>query len=194
MYFSYMKDSTPPSIITVSPQIRMEPTAATHAAGLLQAVNENREHLEAFLPWVPFMQTVTDFENYIAHCLQLHQQNEERSFVIFYEDKIVGRIGLHHINNRDKNASIGYWLCKSAEGKGIVGSCCKAIIQYGFEHLQLHRIEIRAAEQNLRSRAIPQKLGFSFEGTIRQAEYVNGQWYNLALYSILKEEWIKHQS
>lgn len=183
-----------PSTITVSPQIRMELTDAAHAAGLLQAVNENRNHLSAFLPWVPFMQTEADFEKYIAHCGQLHQQNLERSFVIFYEDTIVGRIGLHHINTRDQNASIGYWLCKSAEGKGIASSCCRAIIDYGFKQLQLHRIEIRAAEQNLRSRAIPQKLGFSFEGTIRQAEYVNGQWYNLALYSILIEEWIKHPS
>lgn len=189
-----MKDSTPPSIITVTPKIRMELTDAGHAVGLLQALNEDRAHLAAFLPWVPLMQTETDFENYIAHCLQLHQQNLERSFVIFYEDKIVGRMGLHQINNRDKNASIGYWLCKSAECKGIASSCCRAIIDYGFKHLQLHRIEIRAAEQNLRSRAIPQKLGFSFEGSIRQAEYVNGQWYNLALYSILKDEWIKHQS
>jgi len=113
------------------------------------------------------------------------------SFVIFYNNAIVGRIGLHYMNLRDKNASIGYWLAKSAEGKGIIIQSCKAIIDYGFNELGLQRIEIKAATANQRSRAIPLKLGFTEEGILRQAELVKGEFLDIVLFSMLKNEWNK---
>ncbi len=177
--------------IKVSDNIQLQLTALHHAEGLLQAVNENREHLSAFLPWVPNMQTVEDFENYIRNCQALIEEKKELSFVIFYNDAIIGRIGLHYMNLRDKNASIGYWLTKSAEGKGIIIQSCKAIIDCGFNELGLHRIEIKAATTNQRSRAIPLKLGFTEEGILRQAELVKGEFLDIVLFSMLKNEWNK---
>lgn len=67
---------------------------------------------------------------------------------------------------------------------------CKRLITYGFEELGLNRIEIKAAVENLKSQAIPEKLNFKKEGILRQAEFVNEKFLDLTLYSLLKEEYL----
>ncbi len=175
--------------IIIDKDIRLEVTAAKHAEPLYEAVNDNRTHLAEFLPWVGNMQTVSDFLEYIQNCELLYEQKKEVSFVILNGGKAAGRIGLHHLNLQNKNAAIGYWLTKEAEGKGIITRSCERLISLGFEKLELHRIEIKAAINNLKSRAIPEKLNFKKEGILRGAELVNGHYLDLVLYSMLKTEW-----
>ena len=177
--------------IDINENVKLELTSAKHANGLFEAVNNNREHLSEFLPWVSYMRSVSDFEEYIHNCELLHQQKKEVSFVIRNEYEIVGRIGLNHINIQNKNAAIGYWLIKEAEGKGIITRSCEKLIRLGFTEMDLHRIEIKAAVSNLKSQAIPKRLHFKKDGILREAELVNGQFLDLVLYSLLREEWIE---
>jgi len=176
--------------IEIDKNIRLELTAAKHAIALYEAVNENRKHLSEILPWVANMKSVADFRRYIQICEMLYEQEKEVSFVILNEQVTVGRIGLHHMNLENKNAAIGYWLTKDAEGKGIITKSCKRLITFGFEDLGLHRIEIKAAVANARSQAIPQKLHFKKEGVLRDAEWVNDKFLDLVLYSMLRDEWV----
>lgn len=179
--------------ITVDEQIRLEVIAPHHAAGLLEVVNANREHLAQYLPWVGAMQTVDDFARYIQLCEQKTADKLEISFVIYRQDTLVGRIGLHHIQPANKSGAIGYWLAKTAEGSGIMINSCRKLIEYGFSVLQLNRIEIKAAVQNIKSQAIPQKLGLFREGVLRESEWVNGDFFDIVVYSVLKREWEKQQ-
>jgi ribosomal-protein-serine acetyltransferase len=179
--------------IKIDQNLTLELTAEKHAKVLYDAVDNNREHLSKFLPWVGNMQSVNDFQNYIKSCEILYLQGKEVSFVIISNDDTVGRIGLHHLDTQNKNAAIGYWLTKNAEGKGIITKSCEAIINYGFQKLELQRIEIKAAVENLRSRAIPEKFRFTKEGILRQAELVNGKFLDLVLYSILRSEWMENK-
>lgn len=176
-------------IIKIDTNLKLELTAAQHAEELFEAVDKNREHLSPFLPWVSNMNSVADFNDYIKNCEQLYEEIKEVSFVIISDEDLVGRIGLHRINLQNKNASIGYWLTKDTEGKGIITKSCERLIAYGFQDLGLRRIEIKAAVKNLRSQAIPQKLNFKKEGILREAELVNGTFLDLVLYSILRNEW-----
>lgn len=175
--------------INIQDNLRLELAAEKHAKDLFYAVDTNRKHLSNFLPWVDNMQSVTDFKNYLKNCALLYLHGKEVSFVIILDEQIVGRIGLHHLDLHNKNASIGYWLTKNAEGKGIITQSCKVLITYGFQELGLRRIEIKAAVENARSQAIPEKLNFIKEGILRQTELVNNKFNDLFLYSILNEEW-----
>lgn len=176
-------------ILKADNKLTLELTAQRHADALFQSVDKNRKHLSTFLPWVGDMNSVSDFNAYIKNCEQLYEEKKELSFVIISDKNTVGRIGLNNINLQNKNASIGYWLTKDAEGKGIITRSCKKLVTVGFKQLGMHRIEIRAAVNNLRSRAIPQKLNFREEGILREAELVNGTFLDLVLYSMLSEEW-----
>lgn len=180
--------------INIDKDLRLELTTIKYATDLYKAVDINREHLSQFLPWVPHMRSAEDTRDYIKNCERLYEQGEEVSFVIIADESIVGRIGLHHINIQNKNAAIGYWLTKNAEGRGIITKSCKEIIAYGFQKLDLHRIEIKVATDNIKSQAIPKKLRFTKEGILRQAELVNNKFLDLILYSVIKDEWIKNIS
>ena len=175
--------------IVVNEDIRLELTSAKHALQLFHAVDNSRAHLSEFLPWVDNIQSVQDFTDYLTSCEGLYQQKKEVSFVIFFKESIVGRIGLHHLNLQNKAGAIGYWLTKSAEGKGVIINASKAVIDYGFHDLGLHRIEIKAAATNIKSQAVPEKLNFHKEGVLRQAELLNNQFVDLILYSMLADEW-----
>ena len=86
---------------------------------------------------------------------------------------------------------MGYWLADGWQGRGIVTKCCIALIQYGFNDLGLNRIEIKCATGNDKSGAIAEKLNFKREGILREAEWLNGTFIDLYLYSMLRDEWEK---
>jgi len=68
--------------ITIDKQLKLELTSVKHAEGLYEAVNNSRQHLSAFLPWVNKMQTLNDFRNYIKNCELLYEEKKEVSFVM----------------------------------------------------------------------------------------------------------------
>lgn len=171
--------------------LSLELIADKHATSLFDLVSSNREHLRAWLPWVDSMKTVEDFQNYIYQCQQQHQAGSDYGYVISYNLQLIGRIGIHYINHQNKSGAIGYWIGKEWEGKGIITRACVALLQNCFTDLQLNRIEIRCGTGNQKSAAIPERLCFTKEGVLRQAEWVNGRFHDLALYSLLKEEWHK---
>lgn len=181
-------------MIKINERLTLELISDPIAELLFQAIDGNRAHLSSFLPWVDHMKVPQDFSNYILASRQLAAAGKELSYAIVFDQIPVGRIGLHNINTQHRHASIGYWLTKSAEGNGLILKSCKELIRYGFQKLKLKRIEIKAAVANHRSLAVPEKLGFTKEGVLRQAELVNDKFLDLVLYSILEEEWDKQLS
>lgn len=186
--YIYKKNSMP-DILSINNVIHLELSAEKHAAALFNVIDNNREHLSAFLPWVGAMHHADNMAQYFKNCVALIEDKKEMSFVIFYNNEPVGRIGLHYINMPNKTAAIGYWLSKNAQGHGIILQCCKKIIELGFNELGLHRLELKAAVKNTRSLAVPAKLNFKQEGIMREAEFVNGEYVDLVLFSLLRHEW-----
>ena len=101
---------------------------------------------------------------------------------------LVGMVSLHNINYIMHTAAIGYWLDEDNVGRGIITDAVKTMIRYAFDELAINRIEIRAAVGNIKSRAIPERLGFRQEGILRQAECVNGIFMDMAVYVLLKSD------
>ena len=66
---------------------------------------------------------------------------------------------------------------------------CRTLVTTAFKDLGLHRVEIRVVTENNRSRAIPEKLGFTREGVLRQAALLYNRYHDLEIYSMLKDEW-----
>jgi len=181
---------TPLSTITTN-EVVLEPTNPSHAADLFRLVDQNRKHLGKWFPWVDAMQSVGDFEAYIDRCEQQHKAGTDYSYVIKNEGRVVGRIGIHYINQYNQFGAIGYWIGESFSGKGIVTKACQSLIRFCFEEAGLNRIEIKCATGNRRSAAVAERLGFRQEGIMREAEWVNGEFLDLNLYSLLKSEWLK---
>ena len=97
-------------------------------------------------------------------------------------------IGCHGIDRPNRSTSIGYWLDASHQGRGIMTTSCRVIINHAFRNLELHRVVIRCATENHRSRAIPERLGFTLEGVDRQAEWLYDHFVDLARYGLLRTD------
>jgi ribosomal-protein-serine acetyltransferase len=102
---------------------------------------------------------------------------------------MVGGIGFHSLNWSAQKVEIGYWLAASMQGKGLMTKATVALITYAFQELMLNKVEIHCATGNMRSRAIPERLGFTQEGVIREAEWLYDHYVDLVVYGMLAREW-----
>jgi ribosomal-protein-serine acetyltransferase len=99
-----------------------------------------------------------------------------------------GVCGFHPFDITNKISSIGYWLSHAYLERGIMTLSVKALLEAGFREYGLNRIEIACATGNARSRAIPERLEFKFEGVIREREYLYDRYVDHAIYSMLASE------
>lgn len=160
-----------------------------HSDELYRLVNTNRDHLRVWLPWVDSMTSSFQYHSIIPTWLKQFADNLGFNTGIRYRGKLVGAIGFHHIDWHNSQTSMGYYLSEEAQGHGIMTRAVQALMNYAFFELGLHRIEVRCGEQNVKSRAIPERLGFVQEGVIRDGERLNGKFHNLVVYSMLSSEW-----
>ena len=159
------------------------------AEDLFALIDANRSYLMQWLSWLTTTQTVDDVRHFIRLTRERFYDNQGFAAAIVYQHTLVGVISLHAINWRDRHSSIGYWLADPSPGQGIITTSCQAVIRYAFDTLALNRIAIFCASQNLRSQAVPQRLGFTHEGTLRDAQWLYDQFVDHEVYSLLSGEW-----
>lgn len=114
---------------------------------------------------------------------------DNKQFIICFESEPVGLIGFRDTDLANMKTEIGYWLSQNAQGKGIITQSATAILKYAFDEMGINRVQIRAEIENIKSRNIPERLGFSFEGIQREGEMSpDRNFLNVAVYSLLKKE------
>lgn len=105
-------------------------------------------------------------------------------------DNILGLISLVSIDYVNQSAELHIMIGdKKNQGKGIGTFAVDAMLQHAFYNMNLRRIELTVLENNDRAKHLYEKIGFVQEGVKRMARYKNGEFVNMLLYSILKEEY-----
>jgi ribosomal-protein-serine acetyltransferase len=132
---------------------------------------------------------VDDVRNFITQAIEQMESNQGPTAGVWADGRLVGCIGCHPIDWPNRNCSIGYWLAADYVGRGLMTRCCAVLLEYLFGELGLHRVEIRCGTGNRRSRAIPERLGFTREGIARHGQWVNDRWLDLDIWSLLEDEW-----
>lgn len=106
------------------------------------------------------------------------------------DDKLIGSAGFYKwIQPERYQAEMGYDLNPAFWGMGIMAEALGAIIQYGFDQMGLHRIEVLISHHNKRSQTLIRRLGFKREGVLRDHYFVEGRFSDDVIFSLLKEEW-----
>jgi ribosomal-protein-serine acetyltransferase len=160
-----------------------------HADELYGLTDANRDHLREWLPWVDSTRSLEDTKAFINAMQKQTAENNGFQTAILFKERIAGVVGHHRIDWASRNTSLGYWLAKEHEGQGIMTRSCRAYVSHAFQTLGLNRVEIRCAVANHKSCAIPERLGFSLEGTLRQAEWLYDHFVDHSVYGILAPEW-----
>jgi ribosomal-protein-alanine N-acetyltransferase len=91
-------------------------------------------------------------------------------------------------------AELGYVLSREYWGRGLMSEAVRAVIRFGFERLELNRLEARCIAENVASARVMEKAGMSYEGTLREREFIKGAYRDMKLYSILRREYRARRS
>jgi ribosomal-protein-serine acetyltransferase len=97
---------------------------------------------------------------------------------------LVRRIPFNDIERTNRCATIGYWLARSYTSRGFMTAAVKALINQGFQQLELNRIQARVATGNHISQAVCNRLGLKSEGILRQAEWLYDHYVDLTMNSV----------
>ena len=177
-----------PAHLKVTDEIELRLVAEQHAQELFNLTDVNRQHLRKWLPWLDQTHSVTDTLAFIASCSRQFSENGGFQAGIWFKDHLCGMIGHHGIDRSNRTTSMGYWLDASHQGKGIMTASCRVMINHAFRELDLHRVVIRCATENRRSRAIPERLAFALEGVARQSEWLYDHFVDIANYGLLRTD------
>jgi len=159
------------------------------ADAVFAAVGRNREYLRQWLPWVDQTHSADDIRQFVSRASAQFEAGLGPSAGIWLDGALVGSIGCHPIELANRSCSLGYWIVAGLQGKGVVTRCCSNLMTHLFNNMALHRVEIRCGTGNARSCAIPRRLGFTLEGVLREAQWVNDRWVDLEVWSMLEHDW-----
>lgn len=167
----------------------LRPLGPTDAPLLFETIEKNRAHLDPWLRWSGRVRSEADAAAHIARFTEMLARDDGFHAGMWHEDRLIGGTIAHFVNHESRKTEIGYWLVADAVGHGYVGRACRAVIDNLFRHYELHRIEIQCATDNVRSRAVAERLGFVLEGIKRESDWLTTRFADHALYSLLRKEW-----
>ena len=104
-------------------------------------------------------------------------------FLIFEQGEVAGVISFNQIEPLNRAAYIGYWLDEDHQGKGILSQALQALIQHYAQRQEIRRFVIKCRVDNVKSNQVALRNGFQLEGCLRQAEFLNGDYYDVNLYA-----------
>lgn len=128
------------------------------------------------------------FENKYYQNLEKNQLPSGYGIALKGENRIIGSCDFNH-RHEDDVFEIGYILHPDYWGQGYMVEAVSALIEVGFNLLDLHKIELRCYDYNQQSRRIAEKLHFTLEGTIRDRKDVQGNRCAELVYGLFKSEW-----
>ncbi|MBP4046818.1 Protein N-acetyltransferase, RimJ/RimL family [Chromobacterium violaceum] len=165
------------------------PEPARDAARVYALIERHRATLSQWMAGIVRPRSAADTEAFLWSQAEGNEEGRCAHRVILVDGEIAGICSLHGINAAHRYARLGYWLADSHVGRGVMSRALALLMRYAFEELGLHRLELGCAPENLRSCRVAERLGFRLEGELRDAQFLNGRFWNMRCYGLLADEW-----
>jgi ribosomal-protein-serine acetyltransferase len=159
-----------------------------HAQAMTDLIVRNQARLARWEPWAEQPATLESTRAYIRSALEDFIHGRQISTIIAVDGRFVGRCGMR-INTFAGSGDIGYWIDSDFEGQGIISRSARALISSCVAELGLTRIDLRTSVENKRSRAVAERLGFTFEGILPGGLRFKHRADDVALYGVTAERW-----
>lgn len=158
------------------------------AAIMFKEIDSDRERLRQWLPWADKTLSIEDSKRNLEICLSSWENSTLFDYGFYdHAGNFLGRGGLHSLDWSIPKAEFGYWMTKRGEGKGYVSEALRAIekvfFQMGFE-----RLEVRCDPLNVRSAAVPRRLGYRLEAILSREARHNGKLRDTMVWAKLKND------
>ena len=174
--------------IVISTELLLDRIELRDASTIFNAIDQNRDHLGRWLPFVHYTKAIKDSEAFIRTIISQRDESLNELYTIWFKGDFAGIIGFHNTDRVNEKCEMGYWLISDMKGKGIITQSCNTLIRLAFEKMGINRITIRSAIGNQASEKIAKRIGFSYEGIERSGERFEDQFHNITVWSLLKSE------
>lgn len=168
-----------------TPRLDLVETVHAHAGDMFKLFSDKR--VTEFYPMIPINdknEMVPVIESFSIRFKE--QQGIRWGIALKGSSAIIGTIGFHTYTEGHK-ASIVFALMPEYHGKGYASEAIQEVLKFGFEKLGLKRIEAEVMPGNTASEQVLVKTGFSYEGLLRDWMHWNKQYYDINMYSIVKD-------
>jgi ribosomal-protein-alanine N-acetyltransferase len=180
-------------------RVLLRPLAASDFRSWSEVRLHNADWLTVWEPSRPQHQPdpVSDRGAFAARCQQRDRDRAAGTayqFGLFIDQQIAGEVNLNNvIRGALQSGTIGYWIDQRHAGHAYVAEAVVLVMQFAFEQLMLHRLEICIVPRNERSRSVMDKLAIRDEGTAERFLEINGAWEDHVRYGITVEEWVRRR-
>ena len=158
------------------------------ADALFEAIDNARDHLRPWMDWVDRHQEPDDTRDYITRTLLEFTRRESLTLGIFLRAgnrTVLGSTGYHNIDWTVPSLEIGYWVIPAAEGQGYVSEAVGLLTDFALDEFAANRVAIHCDPRNVRSRRVAERLGYQFEGRLRnQARTPEGALRDSLIFSL----------
>jgi ribosomal-protein-serine acetyltransferase len=197
-----MTDPIRPALIELPAELRGErvmlrPVRPMDAEAIFAAIDESREHLRPWMPWVDNHRTVDDTSEYCVRTAARWLLREDLAMSIFEvrDGRYLGGTGLHEPDWELRRFEVGYWLRDSATGQGFTTEAVALLRDFAFSQLGARRLELNCDVRNAPSRRVAERSGFVLEGTLRHAFLdTAGQPADWHVFSLVPKDWERIRS
>src|SRR4051812_25206233 len=154
----------PPEVLVVG-HVELRRQRVNDAEGIADAVKASLPELKCWMPWATDEATDVGFQRRrLEATLSGWEDGADFSYVIVEDRHVIGCMGLHGRIGPGA-LEIGYWLRSDCTGRGIATSCGRALTGAALELVGVERVEVHCDEANVRSAAIPRRLGYRLDRT-----------------------------
>jgi len=202
--------------LTVDREIHVRTLHPNDAEALFILLEQNRDRLRPWIDPSALPETLQATRNYTIECLSNSLEDplvaleeygdlfaELDDYIsplsplmemgIWMKESLVGELMIGRQEDSFTTAEFGYWISREMEGFGIITRSVSALMDYAIENMGIEQFEIGCAVTNVRSRAIPERLGYRLQATIPGGEVVGKYIYDRVIYGIRSNTWRKQR-
>ncbi|WP_409421331.1 GNAT family protein [Pseudaeromonas sp. ZJS20] len=174
--------------ITTS-RLVIRPYQADDIAGQAEAVVESVDTVGQWLPWCTQDYSITDAVEWFVLCEKSLMFSRSYELGVFdkHSNALIGSVSINEVDKQNRRGNIGYWIRQSQQNKGYATEAVKAIVPFGFQVLDLLRLELFAAVENVASSTVAAKAGARFEGVAKNRIVLRGVVHDANVYSFIPD-------
>ena len=143
-----------------------------------------------YVPW-EYHKSIDTSKSFVEYTINNYNSGNLANWGIVHKEdnKLIGGCGFVHWEPEHFKAEVGYTLARKYWGKGLVSEAVRTLLKFGFERMYLNRIQAKCVTENIGSARVMEKNGLKFEGITRQSVFRKGRFWDMKLYSILRDEY-----
>lgn len=172
--------------LIVDEEICLKEIEYEDAGIIFKIIDSERNYMSEWLPFTDYTVEISDTQKYINSLIA--NGTNTLTFCILHNNSFAGLVGFKDPDYDNKKTEIGYWLSEKHQHKGIITRSCRKLIEFAFTELDMNRIQLKVATENVKSKKVALRLGFKHEGIERDGELHKSGFVDLDVYSLLKKE------